>query len=438
MPLRSFARCWFAASLLLVAVPARSAPAVPVALLDRVLVVVNDDVVTESELSRRIAETKNQLRLEKIAPPPDDALRRQILDHLVFEHIQLQLATQTGIRVSEADVDRAIEGIARENKMSIEEFRKLLQREGLNPAAHRATVRNQLIIRQLQEREILNRVSVTDAEVDGFLENQESRASVNQEFNLSHIFIGVPESASPEAIAKAKERAEALLQKLRQGGDFEQAAIANSQGAEALTGGHLGWKSAGQLPELFLAALKNMAVGSVSEALRSPNGFHILRLNDRRGGTQTARVQQTHTRHILLRPSEVQSLEEARLKLANLRERIANGEDFAGLARAHSEDAATAASGGDLGWVNPGQLVPDFEKAMNALKPGEVSAPVQSPFGLHLIQVQERRDHDVTQDKLRGEARRQIHARKADERYEQWARQLRDEAFVEYLPDETN
>jgi peptidyl-prolyl cis-trans isomerase SurA len=420
------------------AAPAWSAPAAPVSLLDRVLVIVNDDVVTESELSRRIVEAKNQMRLGKITPPPDDVLRRQILDHLVFEHIQLQLATQTGIRVSDADVDRAIENIARTNNMGIEEFRKLVQREGMDLATHRATVRNQLIIRQLQEREILNRVSVTEAEVDGFLENQESRARVNQEYNLSHIFIGVPESAAPETIAKAKERAEALLQRLRQGGDFEQAAIANSQGAEALTGGHLGWKSAGQLPELFLAALKNMSVGSVSDALRSPNGFHILRLNDRRGGAQTARVQQTHARHILLRPSEVQSLEEARLKLANLRERIANGEDFAGLARAHSEDAATAASGGDLGWVNPGQLVPDFEKAMNALKPGEVSAPVQSPFGLHLIQVQERRDHDITQDKLRGEARRQIHARKADERYEQWARQLRDEAFVEYLPDETN
>ncbi len=438
MPPRPFAHRLFALVLLLAAGPAWPAPAAPVSLLDRVLVIVNDDVVTESELSRRIAETKKQLRLEKIVPPPDDVLRRQLLDHLVFERIQLQLATQTGIRVSESDVDRAIENIARENKMSVEDFRKFLQREGLDAATHRASVRSQIIIRQLQEREILNRVSVTDAEVDGFLENQENRARVNQDYNLSHIFIGVPESASPEAIAQAKERAEDVLRKLRQGGDFEQAAIANSQGAEALNGGHLGWKSAGQLPELFLTALKNMSVGGLSETLRSPNGFHILRLNEQRGGAQTERVQQTHARHILLRSSEVQSLEEARLKLNNLRERIANGEDFAGLARAHSEDAATAASGGDLGWVNPGQLVPDFEKAMNTLKPGEVGTPVQTPFGLHLIQVQERRAHDVTQEKLRTTARQQIHARKADERYEQWTRQLRDEAFVEYLPDETN
>ena len=438
MPSRSFARRLSAVILLLAAVPAWSAPARAPTLLDRVLAIVNDDVVTESELNRRIAETKKQLRLEKIALPPDDALRRQILDHLVFERIQLQLAAQTGIRVSESDVDRAIEGIARQNKMSVEEFRKLLEREGLDPAAHRASVRNQMIIRQLQEREILNRVSVTDAEVDGFLENQESRARVNQDYNLSHIFIAVPESASPEAILKARERAEEILQTLRQGGDFEQAAIAHSQGAEALNGGHLGWKSAGQLPELFLAALKDMTVGGLSEVLRSPNGFHILRLNDRRGGMQTERVRQTHARHMLLRPSEVQSLEEARMKLNNLRERIANGEDFAELARAHSEDAATAASGGDLGWVNPGQLVPDFEKAMDALKPGEVSAPVQTPFGLHLIQVQERRERDVSQERLRASARQQIHARKADERYEQWVRQLRDEAFVEYLPDETD
>jgi len=438
MSSRSLARRLLAVTLLLAAGPAWPAPAAPIAPLDRIVVIVNDDVVTESELERRVAETKKQLRLEKIAPPPDAVLRRQVLEHLVFERIQLQRASQTGIRVPEADIDRAVEDIAGKNKMSVEEFRQFLRREGLDPASHRTSVRNQLIIVQLQERDILHRVSVTDAEVDGFLENQENRARVNQEYDLSHIFIGVPESASPEAIATAKERTETILRELRQGGDFQQAAIANSQGAEALNGGHIGWKSAGQLPELFLTTLKDMAVGGLSEVLRSPNGFHILRLNDRRGGMQVERVQQTHARHILLRPSEVQSTEEARLKLENLRGRILHGEDFAGLARAHSEDAVSAANGGDLGWVNPGQLVPEFEKAMNALKPGELSRPVQTPFGLHLIQVQERREHDVTQEKLRTAARRQIHARKADERYEQWTRQLRDEAFVEYLPDEAN
>ncbi len=424
-----------AATLLLF--PAFAQPAAP-ASLDRILVVVNDDVVTQSELNARVADTKKRLQLEKIAPPPDDVLRRQVLDQLVFERIQLQIATLTGIRVSEADVDRAVDSIAHDNKMSVEDFQKLLRREGLDPAAHRATLRNQMIIRQLQEREILNRVSVSDAEVNGFLENQESRERVNQAYNLSHIFIAVPESASPEAIAKAKARAEEIHRQLKQGGNFEQAAIANSQGSEALSGGSLGWKNAGQLPELFLSAVKSLAPGALSDVLRSPNGFHILRLNDRRGDVRTERVTQTHARHILLRPSEIQSLEDARIKLNHLRERVENGEDFAGLARAHSEDVASAATGGDLGWVNPGQLVPDFEKAMNALKPGQVSTPVRTPFGLHLIQLLERRTHDISQEKLRAAARRQIHARKADERYDQWARQLRDEAFVEYLPEDTN
>ncbi len=427
-----------ALSLWLIPVLAGAAPATSIATLDRILVVVNDDVVTQSELSLRVAETKKQLQLDKITPPPADVLRRQVLEHLVFERVQLQVAAQTGIRVSEVEVDKAFESIARENKMSVEDFQKFLRREGIDPAVHRASLRNQMLIRQLQEREVLHRVAVTDAEVDGFLENQESRDSVNLAFNLSHIFIAVPESASPEAIAQAKSRAEEALQGLRQGGNFAQAAISFSQGPEALSGGNLGWKNAGQLPELFLSAIKNLASGNLTDILRSPNGFHILRVNDRRGDVRTERVTQTHARHILLKSSEIQSLDDARAKLTQLRERIENGDDFAALARAHSEDPGSAVNGGDLGWVSPGQLVPEFEKAMNALKPNGLSTPVSSPFGLHLIQVLGRRDQDVTQERTRGAARNQIHARKADERYEQWSRQLRDEAFVEYLPDETN
>ena len=436
LPVRSLRL--LACGLLLAPAFAWSAAATSTVALDRILVIVNDDVVTLSELDARLAETKKQLRLEKIAPPPDDVLRRQLLEHLVFERIQLQTATQSGIRLPEADVDRALESVAQQNKMSVEEFQKFLRREGFDPAAHRATVRNQQIIRQLQEREVLNRVAVTDAEVDSFLENQESREHVNTAYHLSHIFITVPESASPEAIALAKARAEDIHQRLKQGGDFAQAAISHSQGPEALNGGQLGWKNAGQLPELFLPAIKHLAAGGLSEVLRTPNGFHILRVNDRRGDVRTERVVQTHARHILLRPSEIQSREEARIKLGHLRERIENGEDFTALARAHSEDPGSAANGGDLGWVNPGQLVPEFEKAMNALKPNGLSVPVPSPFGLHLIQVLERREQDVSQERTRGAARNQIHARKADERYEQWSRQLRDEAFVEYLPEDVN
>jgi peptidyl-prolyl cis-trans isomerase SurA len=257
-------------------------------------------------------------------------------------------------------------------------------------------------------------------------------------YQLSHILIGIPETASPEAIQAARKRAEDVHRQLAGGANFEQTAVSQSQGADALKGGNLGWKKAGELPELFLTALKNMSVGGVSEILRSPNGFHILKLNNKRGDSQAEAVTQTHVRHILLRPSEILSLEEARHKLLGLRERIENGDDFAALARAHSDDTGSTANGGDLGWANPGQMVPEFEKAMNALKPDQLSQPVTTSFGLHLIQVLDRRSHDVTQERVFAAARQQIHARKADERYEQWARQLRNEAFVEYLLEEVN
>jgi peptidyl-prolyl cis-trans isomerase SurA len=417
-----------------------AAPAPPKASagVDRILVIVNDDVITETELANRLAETKKQLALEKIKTPPDDMLRKQLLDRMVLERLQLQLAVQTGIRVGDSEVDQAIEAIARRNNLSAENFRKALAKSGMDVAAYRAQTRDQLTIQQLLEREINNRVNVTDSEVSHFLENPQSRADMDVTYHLSHILIGIPESASPEAIQAAKKRAEDILRQLKAGADFEQIAVSYSQGADALKGGSLGWKKPGELPELFLGALKSMSPGAISETLRSPNGFHILKLNDKRGAAQAEAVTQTHVRHILLRTSEIQSLEDARQKLLNLRERVENDDDFAALARAHSEDTASAAGGGDLGWVNPGMMVPEFEKAMNALKPNQLSQPVRTSFGLHLIQVLGRRSHDITQERLEAAARQQIHARKADERYEQWARQLRDEAFVEYLLDETN
>lgn len=404
--------------------------------IDRILVIVNDDVITDTELANRLAETKKQLVLEKIKTPPDDILRKQLLDRMVLERLQLQLAVQIGIRVGESEVDQAIETIARRNNLSVENFRKALVKSGMDVAAFRAQTRDQLAIQQLLEREINNRVNVTDSELSHFLENPQSRADMDVTYNLSHILISIPESASSEAIQAAKKRAEDTLRQLKAGADFEQIAVSYSQGADALKGGGLGWKKPGELPELFLGALKGMSPGDISETLRSPNGFHILKLNDKRGAAQAEAVTQTHVRHILLRTSEIQSLEDARQKLLHLRERVENGDDFAVLARAHSEDTASAASGGDLGWVNPGMMVPEFEKAMNALKPNQLSQPVRSSFGLHLIQVLGRRSHDITQERLEAAARQQIHARKADERYEQWARQLRDEAFVEYLVSE--
>jgi peptidyl-prolyl cis-trans isomerase SurA len=423
--------------LLLLPWPASAAAQPATTDVDRIVVIVNDDVITASELASRLNETKQQLALEKIKVPPDDILRKQLLDRMVLERLELQLAAQTGIHVTDADVDRAFETLAQRNKLSVEDFRKAMTSNGLDVNAFRTQLRDQITIQQLLEREITNRITVTDGEVNNFLENRQNRADMDVSYNISHILIGIPESASPEAIREAKKRAEDIYQQLKQGADFAQTAVSYSQGSDALKGGSLGWKKAGELPELFLSALKTMSPGDISEVLRGPNGFHILKLVDERGDTQAA-VTQTHVRHILLRPSEILSLSEARQQLLNLRERIQHGEDFAALARAHSEDPGSAANGGDLGWVNPGQMVPEFEKAMNALKPNELSEPVRTTFGLHLIQVLGRRTHDVTKERMLDAARQQIHARKADERYEQWSRQLRDEAFVEYLTEDTN
>lgn len=421
---------WLAAT---AAAPAARASTNPAGELDRIIAVINDDVITESELSTRMVQTKHQLKLEKIKLPEDDVLRRQLLEHMVTERVQLQLAERAGIRVTDAEVEQAVERIAQNNKMTLAEFRRMLAREGMNAQSHASDVRNQITIRQLIDREINQRVVISESEIATFLEARPRGTDV--EYNLSHIFLPLPEAASPEAIQAARKRAEDILRQLKQGANFEQLAVTHSQGEGALNGGALGWKKAGQLPELFVETIKDMAPGSVSDAIRGPNGFHLIRLNNRRGDAPMTNVSQTHARHILLRRSEVQSLDEARTKLLNLRNRIEHGEDFATLAKANSEDPGSAAGGGDLGWVNPGQMVPEFERAMDALKPGQLSQPISSPFGLHLIQVIARRSQDISKERLEGTARQQLHARKASERYEQWLRQMRDEAYVELVDD---
>jgi peptidyl-prolyl cis-trans isomerase SurA len=424
---------WRAALLTTMVLPGAHARAAEPAEIDRILAIVNDDVITATELTQRIEQTRSQLAGESVRLPAEDVLRRQVLDRLVLERIQLQLAAQSGVRVTDNDVQRALERIARQNNMTVEQMGARLREAGIPPDLHRAQIRNQVIVQQLIDREVHNRIVVTDGEIESVLAREEGRRNVSIEYNLSHIFIPVPDAASPEVVQAARTRADEIVAQLRQGGDFEQLAHTYSRAAEALKGGQLGWKRAGQLPDLFLTALKDMQVGEVSAPLRSPSGFHVLRLNEKRGDAGGESITQTHVRHILVKPSEILSVDEARAKLVRLREQIVNGEDFAALARAHSEDGISAANGGDLGWVSPRQLVPEFERVMNALAANELSDPVQSGFGLHLIQVLGRREHDVSGERLRNAARNQIFTRKAEEAYEQWARRLRDEAYVEML-----
>lgn len=409
-------------------------PAMAAQAIDRIVAVVNDEVITESELNARLEEVRKRIAAQKIQSPPINILKKQVLERSVLEHLQTQQARRMGIHAGNDKVEAALRNIAEQNKLSMPALYKALAQDGVSQEAFREQIRNQILIQQLVEREIGNRVTVSDAEVDNFLANSENRDG-GTEYDLSHILITLPEAATPEIIQRTRQRTEDILQSLRKGGAFDQAAIANSQGENALEGGRLGWKKTGQLPTLFVNALKTMRPGDVSDVLRSPGGFHILKLNDRRGGKKTLTITQTRARHILLRTNAIVSPHDAWQRLNKLRQRIQNGDDFAALAKSNSEDPGSATNGGDLGWVNPGQTVPEFEKAMNGLKTGEISDPVQTPFGLHLIQVLERRQRDVTNERDQADARQQIHARKTDEHYAQWIRQLRDEAYIEYRID---
>ena len=407
--------------------------------VDRIVAVVNKEVITSSELADQVATAERQLRRQGTPLPAQATLERQVLERLILLKAQLQLARDTGIRVDDAQLDRAIERIAQGNNMSVDDFRRTLERDGVQFDKFRGEVRDQILVSRLREREVDDKIQVSDSEIDLFLEqNKEGALNSKVEYNLAHILVRLPDQASPEQIEAARARAEKARAEALAGGDFAKLAASYSDGPDALKGGALGWRSADRLPELFSEALKTMKPGDVSDLLRSPAGFHLLKLVDRResGGADGQPIKQTHVRHILIRTNEAVSEADARRRLEDLRERIMRGgADFAELARLHSEDG-TAARGGDLGWVYPGDTVPDFERAMDALKPGEISEPVKTPFGWHLIQVLERRTAGVSAERRRLVARQALRERKADEAYQEWLRQLRDQTYVELHLDE--
>lgn len=420
-----------AALLLIFSAPAFAAPADEVSQIDRIVAVVDKDVITYSELRDRIQIVLGQLEKQGAQRPPQDVLEKQVLERLISDRLQLQLASQTGLRVDDSQLDKTMERIAEQNKLSVSEFRAALENDGINYRKFREDMRNEIILARLREREVDNRVNVTEAEIDNLLTSQASRNEIRDEFDLSHILIRTPEESAPEELQKLRAKADEAMKRLQEGEDFAQISARFSDAPNALEGGKLGWKNDTQIPKLFVDALKTLQAGQVTDIIRSPNGFHILKLNNRRGAASPMLVQQTNVRHILIKPSEVVSDADAQHRLEDLKERIENGGNFAELARQYSEDG-TAAKGGELGWVNPGDTVPDFEKAMNALQPGQVSAPVRSPFGWHLIQVLERRSQDMSKEAARLKARQEIRARKADEAYQDWLRELRDRAYVEY------
>jgi peptidyl-prolyl cis-trans isomerase SurA len=406
----------------------------PVKVLDRIVAVVNDEVITRNELDERVKLAFRQLRQQGTPAPARETLERQLLERMVTDRVQLQFAKETGLRVDDVELDRAIARIAQENKLTSQQLRQVLEKDGIPFAKFRDDIRNEIVITRLREREVDTKIVVTDGEIDNFLSLQH-QGDANEEYNVSHILVVVPENASPEQIAARRTRADEAYAQLKGGADFRQVAVAFSEAPDALQGGAMGWRQSSRLPTLFTEALRTLKPGELSAILRSANGFHILKLNDKRSGGAPVIVQQTHARHILVKTNELVSESEARSRLLALKERLENKADFAALARAHSEDAS-ATRGGDLGWLSPGDTVPEFERAMNALKPGEISGPVQTPFGWHLIQVIERRNEDLSKERQRLAARQTLRARKSDEAYQEWVRQLRDRAYIDLRTDD--
>ena len=408
--------------------------------LDRIVAVVNDEAITESELESRTRIALVQLRRQNINPPPAAVLRRQVLERMIVDRAQLQLARETGVRVDDATVNAAMARIAEQSGMSPQQFRERLEKEGVSFARFRADVRDDIVVSRLRDREVDSRIQISEGEIDNFLAEQAGVTAGAVEYNIAQILLRVPDNASTERIEATRRQAEELMRQLRSGGDFARLAASNSASPEAMSGGSLGWRTADRLPTIFLDAIKGLKPGDLAPLVRSPGGFHILKLVGQRDATEgrlaSGPVEQTRARHILLRVSDLTPEAEVRRRLLDLRERVAKGgQDFGQLARLHSVDS-TATRGGDLGWLYPGDTVPEFERAMALLKPGEVSQPVQSPFGWHLIQVTDRRTDESPIERNRLAARQALRDRKGEEAYLEWIRQLRDRTYVEYRLDD--
>jgi peptidyl-prolyl cis-trans isomerase SurA len=403
--------------------------------LDRVIVIVNDEAITQWDMSEQRRILLSQMQASKITPPPKDVLDKQVLERLIVERALLQYAKETGIRVDDTTVERTILRVGEENKLSPDEFRKALEREGVPYANYRDDIRRQITIQRVRDREVDSKLTVSDAEVDNYLATVASQAGGEDEYLLSHIYVTLPEQASADVVEAARKRAEQALAEVKSGKDFGQVAASYSSAPDATSGGNLGWRTRARLPSVFADVVKDMKPGDVSGVLRSASGFHLVKLVDERSRNQPTVVDQTHARHILIKVNEQTSESDGKAKIDRLRERLVAGADFEELARANSEDASSA-KGGDLGWLSAGDTVPDFEHALDRLAVNEISQPVRTPFGWHLIEVLGRRKQDVTQQRRREEARRAIRQRKSDEQFEEFVRQLRDRTYVEYKLDD--
>lgn len=400
--------------------------------LDRIRAVVNDDVITQQELTARLNAAIKQLQKQGTLLPDNNILEKQVLERMITEMLQSQFAKENGLRVDDVQLEKALTRVAQQNNFeSVAAFRAKLEKDGIDFSKFREEIRGEIISVRLREREVDSKLVISESDIEDYLATQANQGNKGEELQLAHILIVVPEQASAESIQNYKRRAEEAQAKLQAGAPFAQIAAGYSDAKDALQGGLLGWRPADRLPSLFSDPLSKMKPGEVSPLLRSPTGFHLIKLMERKTSDTPVYITQTHARHILIKTSELVSENEAKARLQEIKTRIDKGADFAEQARLHSEDGS-APQGGDLNWLSPGETVPEFEKAMDSLKVKQVSGLVQSGFGWHLIQVLERRNTDVSVDQKKQQARNAIRSYKSDDAYQDWLRQLRDRASIDY------
>ncbi len=398
--------------------------------LDKVVAVVDNDVVMASELNQRMRMVVSQLRANDTQLPPEDVLRSQILEQLISESLQLQIGQRVGVDISDEQIDAAIQRMQQANNLSGEQFRQQLAADGISISSLREQIRRDMVIEQVQRGSVNRRIQVSNQEVENFLKSKQGQFWSSPDYQLGHILIAVSSSADTETVQKTQEKAQDIFTQLKNGADFRQLAVSESQGQNALKGGDLGWRKSAQLPELFADSLGDLQVGDVTEPLRSGAGFHILKLYDKRGAQKQV-IEQSKVRHILVKPSAILTDEQARDKLADVRQRILDGADFGEMAREYSEDVGSMLSGGDLGWSLPGKFVPEFERTIEATAVGDISLPFRSQFGWHILQVEDRRQQDMSDTVRVNQATQLLRSRRFEEERLNWLQEIRDEAFVE-------
>ena len=399
--------------------------------LDHVLVIVDDDIVMASELENRILTITARLKAQGTGLPPADLMAERVLDQLILESIQLQMAERNGLRVDDNQLNETMQNIAKRNGMTIDEFQEAIKSEGVTYREAREQIRRDLLLSRVQQRQVDRKVRVTDNEIQAFLASSEGKSRTATEYYLGHILVSITDPANPVIVEEARERAERIIAELKDGADFKQTAVAKADGRNALQGGVIGWRKENEVPSIAADIVQTLKVGEPSELLRTSGGFHIITILDKRGGTEQL-VKQYNVRHILIKPSEVKTEREAKETIDQLRERIINGDDFAAIAKAHSEDPVSAISGGSLDWVSPGEMVPAFDDIMQNSRVGDVSEPFLSDFGWHILQVQDTRMEDLGNRIQANQARQVIHRRKYEEELSLWLREIREEAYVEF------